>query len=81
MAERTQIQLQVVPHMFFSQGRAGSEIHRRSHTPGNHPAETDCVAVDAVGSEKVSPAALPAICDLQGDFQKLQGERVHCHEI
>ena len=36
-------------------------------------AETDCVAEDAVRSETVSRAALPAICDLQGEFQKLQG--------
>jgi hypothetical protein len=36
--------------------------------------ETDCVADDAVRSETVSRPVLPAICDLQGDFQKLQGE-------
>jgi hypothetical protein len=34
------------------------------------------VAEDPVRSEKVSGADLPAICDLQGDFQKLQGEPV-----
>jgi hypothetical protein len=30
----------------------------------------------AVRSETVSRAHLPAICDLQGDFQKLQGEPI-----
>jgi hypothetical protein len=32
------------------------------------------VAEDAVRSETVSPAVLPAICDLQGDLHKVQGE-------
>jgi hypothetical protein len=32
-------------------------------------------------AKRSRPAALPAICDLQGDFQKLQGEPVPCHEI
>jgi hypothetical protein len=32
------------------------------------------VAEDAVRSETVSRRDLPAICDLQGDFRKLQGE-------
>jgi hypothetical protein len=34
------------------------------------------LAEDAVRSETVSRADLPAICDLQGDFQKLQGELI-----
>ena len=34
----------------------------------------DWLADDAVRSETVSRPVLPAICDLQGDFQKLQGE-------
>jgi hypothetical protein len=35
------------------------------------------VAEDAVGSETVFAATnLPAICELQGDFQKLQGEPI-----
>jgi hypothetical protein len=33
---------------------------------GNHTAETDCVPEDAVRSEKVSRAVLPAICDFAG---------------
>ena len=33
------------------------------------------MAEDAVRSETVSRADLPAICDLQGDFQELQRER------
>jgi hypothetical protein len=37
---------------------------------------TDWLAEDAVRSETVSRAVLPAICDLQGDFQKLQGEPI-----
>src|SRR6266511_4978284 len=43
-----------------------------------HPSSggPDCVAEDAVRSETVSRADLPAICDLQGDFQKLQGEPI-----
>jgi hypothetical protein len=36
------------------------------------------VAEDAVRSETVSRAGLPAICDLQGDFQKLQAEPILC---
>jgi hypothetical protein len=40
------------------------------------PAETDCVAEDAVRSETVSRPDLPAICDLQGDFRKMQGEPI-----
>jgi hypothetical protein len=35
------------------------------------------VAEDAVRSKTVSARLFPAICDLQGDFQKLQGEPVH----
>jgi hypothetical protein len=34
------------------------------------------VADDAVRSETVSRPVLPAICDLQGDFQRMQGELV-----
>jgi len=36
------------------------------------------VAEDAVRSETVSRPVLAAICDLQGDFQKLQGELIRC---
>jgi hypothetical protein len=36
------------------------------------------VAEDAVRSEMVSRPVLAAICDLQGDFQKLQGELIRC---
>ena len=38
----------------------------------------DCVAEDGVRSETVSRPVLPAICDLQGDFQKLQGQPIRC---
>src|SRR6266545_6846374 len=38
----------------------------------------DCLAEDAVRSETVSRPVLAAICDLQGDFQKLQGELIRC---
>jgi hypothetical protein len=41
--------------------------------------ETDCVAEDAVRGKTVSRPVLPAICDLQGDFQKLQGEPIRWH--
>jgi len=44
-------------------------------------AETDCVAEDAVRSKTVSRPVLPAICDLQGDFQKLQGQPIDCLRI
>jgi hypothetical protein len=40
-------------------------------------AESDCVAEDAVRSEMVSGPNLPAICDLQGHFRKLQGDPIH----
>jgi hypothetical protein len=40
--------------------------------------ETDCVAENGVRSETVSRPVLPAICDLQGDFQKLQEEPIRC---
>ena len=47
--------------------------------PIQHSLETDWLAEDAVRSERVSVGAdLPAICDLQGDFQKLQGELILC---
>jgi hypothetical protein len=36
----------------------------------------DWLAEDAVRSETVSGTDLPAICDLQGDFRKLQGEPI-----
>jgi hypothetical protein len=39
--------------------------------------KSDCLAEDAVRSKTVSARLFPAICDLQGDFQKLQGEPVH----
>jgi hypothetical protein len=45
---------------------AASVFHPSSGRP-------DCVAEDAVRGETVSRADLPAICNLQGDFQKLQG--------
>jgi hypothetical protein len=46
---------------------------------GHGPQRLDCLAEDAVRSERVSVGAdLPAICDLQGDFQKLQGELILC---
>jgi hypothetical protein len=37
------------------------------------------VPEDAVRSKTVSRPVLPAICDLQGDFQKLQGEPIRWH--
>ena len=43
-------------------------------TDAINASETDCLADDAVRIETVSRPVLPAICDLQGDFQKLQGE-------
>jgi hypothetical protein len=50
---------------------AASVFHPSSGRP-------DCVAEDAVRGETVSRADLPAICNLQGDFQKLQGEPILC---
>src|SRR3977135_3356325 len=47
--------------------------------PIQHSLETDWLAEDAVRSERGAVGAdLPAICDLQGDFQKLQGELILC---
>jgi hypothetical protein len=43
--------------------------------------ETDCVAEDAVRSETFSRRDLPAICDLQGDFRKLQGEPAMAFQV
>jgi hypothetical protein len=51
---------------------SASSPHRHS----SKCSEIDCLAEYAVRSEMVSRAALPAICDLQGDFQKLQGEPI-----
>jgi hypothetical protein len=39
--------------------------------------ETDCVAGDAVTSETVSISKPEFPCDLQGDFQKLQGGPIY----
>jgi hypothetical protein len=38
--------------------------------------ETDWLAEDAVSGEPVSAGVVPAICDLQGDFQIMQGEPI-----
>ena len=66
----------------LARGRANRwECRTFSHTPHmNHRDLTAWLSMQSEAKRSRGPL-LPAICDLQGDFQKLQGEPVLRYEI